>query len=74
MILGFAFVYTETFEDEADGLIRRQVIEVRITGETMETFAFDTPEPGEHDLADFACLVTRPKTAFYSKPHHSFLS
>ena len=64
MILGFAFIQGEAFKDEGGGLIRRQVIEVRITGETMETLAFDTVEPGEHDLADFACL----------KPHHSFLS
>ena len=56
VILGFAFVQGEAFEDERGGLLRRQVIEVGITREATKTFALDTLEPGKHDLADVACL------------------
>ena len=56
MVLGFAFVQGEAFEDERGGLLRRLVVEVGITRQATKTFALDTPEPGKHHLADVACL------------------
>jgi hypothetical protein len=56
VILWFAFVKGEAFEDEGGGGLRRLAVEFEVTGETLSGFGFHEIKTGEHDLLAEALL------------------